>query len=136
VITGAVLAAAGPDDLQKRLVPALAVGSSVGAAALGGEVTWAEAASELAESPAAGEPVRSPDNHDSGMAIAESVPADSESPPSDDASSRDGARSRDIGGRAAALIVGVLVGMGIGLGIGMGLGSAARKRLDRWSFQY
>ena len=34
VITSAVLAAAGPDDLQKRLLPALADGSMVGAAAL------------------------------------------------------------------------------------------------------
>ena len=41
VITSAVLAAAGPDDLQKRLLPALADGSVIGAAALGGEVTLA-----------------------------------------------------------------------------------------------
>ena len=39
VITSAVLAAAGPDDLQKRLLPALADGSVIGAVALGGEVT-------------------------------------------------------------------------------------------------
>jgi alkylation response protein AidB-like acyl-CoA dehydrogenase len=38
VITSAVLAAAGPDDLQKRLLPGLADGSVIGAAALGGEV--------------------------------------------------------------------------------------------------
>ena len=44
VITSAVLAAAGPDDLQKRLLPALADGSAVGAAALGGEVTYADGA--------------------------------------------------------------------------------------------
>jgi 3-oxochol-4-en-24-oyl-CoA dehydrogenase len=44
VITSAVLAAAGPDDLQKRLLPALADGSSVGAAALGGGVTYADGA--------------------------------------------------------------------------------------------
>jgi len=41
VIASAVLAAAGPDDLGKRLLPALADGSAVGAAALGGEVTVA-----------------------------------------------------------------------------------------------
>ena len=41
VITSAVLAAAGPDELQKRLLPGLADGSMIGAAALGGEVTWA-----------------------------------------------------------------------------------------------
>jgi len=41
VITSAVLAAAGPDDLQKRLLPGLADGSMIGAAALGGEVTYA-----------------------------------------------------------------------------------------------
>ena len=35
VITSAVLAAAGPDDLQKRLLPGLADGTTVGAAALG-----------------------------------------------------------------------------------------------------
>jgi 3-oxochol-4-en-24-oyl-CoA dehydrogenase len=39
VITSAVLAAAGPDELRKRLLPALADGSAIGAAALGGEVT-------------------------------------------------------------------------------------------------
>ena len=41
VITSAVLAAAGPGDLQKRLLPGLADGSLAGAAALGGEVTYA-----------------------------------------------------------------------------------------------
>ena len=44
VIASAVLAAAGPDDLQKRLLPALADGTVVGAAALGGEVTYADGA--------------------------------------------------------------------------------------------
>ena len=44
VITSAVLAAAGPDDLQKRLLPGLADGTVVGAAALGGEVTYADGA--------------------------------------------------------------------------------------------
>jgi hypothetical protein len=39
VITSAVLAAAGHDELQKRLLPGLADGSVIGAAALGGEVT-------------------------------------------------------------------------------------------------
>ncbi len=43
VITSAVVTAAGPDDLQKRLLPALADGTVVGAAALGGEVTYADA---------------------------------------------------------------------------------------------
>ena len=38
VIASAVLAAAGPDDLRKRLLPGLADGSVIGAAALGGEV--------------------------------------------------------------------------------------------------
>ena len=38
VITSAVLAVAGPGELQKRLLPALADGSVIGAAALGGEV--------------------------------------------------------------------------------------------------
>jgi alkylation response protein AidB-like acyl-CoA dehydrogenase len=42
VITSAVLAAAGPDDLRKRLLPGLADGSLVGAAALSGEVTWSD----------------------------------------------------------------------------------------------
>jgi len=42
VITSAVLAAAGPDGLQKRLLPGLADGSMIGAAALGGEVTCAD----------------------------------------------------------------------------------------------
>src|ERR1700730_4668761 len=41
VVTSAVLAAAGPADLQKRLLPGLADGSVIGAAALGGEVTYA-----------------------------------------------------------------------------------------------
>jgi alkylation response protein AidB-like acyl-CoA dehydrogenase len=44
VITSAVLAAAGPDDLCKRLLPALAEGSMIGAAALGGEVSYANGA--------------------------------------------------------------------------------------------
>ena len=44
VITSAVLAAAGPDDLRKRLLPGLADGSLAGAAALGGEVTCADGA--------------------------------------------------------------------------------------------
>jgi hypothetical protein len=44
VITSAVLAAAGPDDLQKRLLPGLADGTVIGAAALGGEVTYADGA--------------------------------------------------------------------------------------------
>ena len=42
VIASAVLAAAGPDDLAKRLLPGLADGSVTGAAALGGEVTYAD----------------------------------------------------------------------------------------------
>jgi 3-oxochol-4-en-24-oyl-CoA dehydrogenase len=41
VITSAVLAVAGPEDLQKRLLPGLADGSVIGAAALGGTVTYA-----------------------------------------------------------------------------------------------
>jgi alkylation response protein AidB-like acyl-CoA dehydrogenase len=41
VIASAVLAAAGPGDLQKRLLPGLADGSLAGAAALGGAVTRA-----------------------------------------------------------------------------------------------
>jgi hypothetical protein len=41
VITSALLAAVGPDDLCKRLLPGLADGSVIGAAALGGEVTHA-----------------------------------------------------------------------------------------------
>src|SRR6185312_10656531 len=41
VIASAVLAAAGPDDLRKRLLPGLADGSVTGAAALGGEVALA-----------------------------------------------------------------------------------------------
>src|SRR5580692_10928158 len=44
VITSAVLAATGPDELQKRLLPGLADGSVIGAAALGGEVTYADGA--------------------------------------------------------------------------------------------
>ena len=44
VITSAVLAVAGPDDLQKRLLPALADGSVIGAVALGGEVIYANGA--------------------------------------------------------------------------------------------
>ena len=44
VITSAVLAAGGPDDLQKRLLPGLADGSVIGAAALGGEVAYANGA--------------------------------------------------------------------------------------------
>jgi len=39
VIASAVLTAAGPDDLRKRLLPGLADGTVIGAAALGGEVT-------------------------------------------------------------------------------------------------
>ena len=38
VIASAVLAAAGPDDLRKRLLPGLADGSVIGAVALGGAV--------------------------------------------------------------------------------------------------
>ena len=41
VIASAVLAGAGPDDLRKRLLPGLADGTVIGAAALGGEVTCA-----------------------------------------------------------------------------------------------
>jgi alkylation response protein AidB-like acyl-CoA dehydrogenase len=44
VITSAVLAAAGPDELRKRLLPGLADGSVIGAAALGGAVTYADGA--------------------------------------------------------------------------------------------
>jgi alkylation response protein AidB-like acyl-CoA dehydrogenase len=44
VITSAVLAAAGDDELQKRLLPGLADGSVIGAAALGGEVTYSDGA--------------------------------------------------------------------------------------------
>jgi alkylation response protein AidB-like acyl-CoA dehydrogenase len=39
VVTSAVLAAAGPGELRKRLLPGLADGSVIGAVALGGEVT-------------------------------------------------------------------------------------------------
>jgi alkylation response protein AidB-like acyl-CoA dehydrogenase len=41
VITSAVIAAAAPEDLRKRLLPGLADGSLVGAAALGGDVSHA-----------------------------------------------------------------------------------------------
>jgi alkylation response protein AidB-like acyl-CoA dehydrogenase len=44
VVTSAVLAAAGPGDLRKRLLPGLADGSVIGAVALGGEVTLARGA--------------------------------------------------------------------------------------------
>jgi 3-oxochol-4-en-24-oyl-CoA dehydrogenase len=44
VITSAVLAAAGPNELRKRLLPGLADGTVIGAAALGGEVTYADGA--------------------------------------------------------------------------------------------
>ena len=44
VVASAVLAVAGPDDLQKRLLPALADGSMIGAVALGGEVRYADGA--------------------------------------------------------------------------------------------
>jgi len=44
VIASAVLAAAGPDDLRKRLLPGLADGSVTGAAALGGQVSYADGA--------------------------------------------------------------------------------------------
>ena len=50
VIASAVLAAAGPDDLRKRLLPGLADGSVTGAAALGGEVAL-RAAAQLAAPP-------------------------------------------------------------------------------------
>ena len=43
VITSAVLAAAGPDELQKRLLPGLADGSVIGAAALGSDEPGGEA---------------------------------------------------------------------------------------------
>ncbi len=42
VITSAVLAVAGPDELQKRLLPGLADGTVIGAAALGGQVGYAD----------------------------------------------------------------------------------------------
>jgi alkylation response protein AidB-like acyl-CoA dehydrogenase len=42
VITSAVLATAGPDELQKRLLPGLADGTVIGAAALGGQVSYAD----------------------------------------------------------------------------------------------
>src|SRR5579863_9158131 len=42
VITSAVLTAAGPDELRKRLLPGLADGSVIGAAAVGGAVTDAD----------------------------------------------------------------------------------------------
>jgi 3-oxochol-4-en-24-oyl-CoA dehydrogenase len=44
VVASAVLAAAGSGDLRKRLLPALADGSSIGAVALGGEVSFASGA--------------------------------------------------------------------------------------------
>jgi alkylation response protein AidB-like acyl-CoA dehydrogenase len=44
VVTSAVLAAAGPAELRKRLLPALADGSVIGAVALGGEVRLADGA--------------------------------------------------------------------------------------------
>ena len=44
VVTSAMLAAAGPGELQKRLLPALADGSLIGAVALGGEVRQANGA--------------------------------------------------------------------------------------------
>ena len=44
VVASAVLAAAGPDDLRKRLLPGLADGSLIGAVALGGEVSFADGA--------------------------------------------------------------------------------------------
>src|SRR5579859_5909736 len=44
VITSAVLAAVGPDELRKRLLPGLADGSAIGAAALGGAVTYDDGA--------------------------------------------------------------------------------------------
>ena len=44
VTASAVLAVAGPGDLQKRLLPALADGSVIGAVALGGEVRYANGA--------------------------------------------------------------------------------------------
>ena len=44
VMASAVLAAAGPDDLRKRLLPALADGSVIGAVALGGAVRHADGA--------------------------------------------------------------------------------------------
>ena len=40
VITSAVIAAAAPEDLRKRLLPGLADGSLIGAAALGGDVSY------------------------------------------------------------------------------------------------
>ena len=42
VIASAVLSVAGPDDLRKRLLPGLADGTVIGAAALGGEVRSAD----------------------------------------------------------------------------------------------
>ena len=44
VVTSAVLAVAGPGELQKRLLPGLADGSVIGAVALDGEVTYANGA--------------------------------------------------------------------------------------------
>ena len=42
VITSAVIAEAAPEDLRKRLLPGLADGSLIGAAALGGDVSYAD----------------------------------------------------------------------------------------------
>ena len=42
VITSALIAAAAPEDLRKRLLPGLADGTLVGAAALGGDVSYAD----------------------------------------------------------------------------------------------
>ncbi|HEY1664568.1 MAG TPA: acyl-CoA dehydrogenase [Trebonia sp.] len=42
VITSAVIAAAAPEDLRKRLLPGLADGTLIGAAALGGDVSYAD----------------------------------------------------------------------------------------------
>jgi alkylation response protein AidB-like acyl-CoA dehydrogenase len=44
VVASAVLATAGPADLRKRLLPALADGTVIGAVALGGEVSFASGA--------------------------------------------------------------------------------------------
>jgi alkylation response protein AidB-like acyl-CoA dehydrogenase len=44
VITSAVIAAAAPEDLRKRLLPGLADGSLIGAAALGGDVSHTDGA--------------------------------------------------------------------------------------------
>jgi len=42
VIASATISAAAPDDLQRRLLPALADGSVIGAVSLGGQVTYGE----------------------------------------------------------------------------------------------